>query len=546
MINLDVKWSEPYPFKTEYGEWWKREWLIPTQHRSEFFVYWRGNSFKLKEKGFGVFKKDEDWYLSESKPEKHFFKEYTHLIPKEPPRADFFLTPHEVKDKSGLRSWQADAVGKICAALEKWGCAIDGSDLGVGKTYTACGVVRELDMDILVVCPKAVRESWKRVIKNHFKMAGRMVGIINYELLTRGRSDSDVASFVRNKKTHVNEFIWKIPKNTLIVWDESQKLKGSNTKNSKVCLLALKQGYKMLFCSATNATNPLELRTVGMSLKLFDNNKQYYQWLYLHGVTKGRFGLEFNNNKEALTKLNRDIFIDRGIILTRDVIPNFPESQITDECYDMEEESQKKINAFYDEMKSELKRLTNRTKKGDKNNTSQLTAILRARQKIELVKVPLFVEMIEDGIENGMSVVVFVNFTDTIEALSKRLNTRCIVNGSVKDADRQNNIDNFQSDKERVILVNIAAGGAGLSLHDLNGKYPRLSIISPSYSAVQMRQATGRVWRDSAKTKSIQNIVFVANTVEVQVCEAVNKKLDNLDLMNDGDLETYETTENNR
>ena len=61
-----------------------------------------------------------------------------------------------------------------------------------------------------------------------------------------------------------------------------------------------------------------------------------------------------------------------------------------------------------------------------------------------------------------------------------------------------------------------------------------------------MRQATGRVWRDSAKTKSIQNIVFVANTVEVQVCEAVNRKLDNLDLMNDGDLETYETTENNR
>jgi superfamily II DNA or RNA helicase len=545
MISLDVKWSEPYPFNTERGEWWKRDWLIPANHRSEFFVYWRGNSFKLKERGFGVFKKDEEWYLSESKTAKHLFKEFSHLAPVEKPSVDFFLTPHKVKDESGLRSWQVDAVGKICAALEKWGCAIDGSDLGVGKTYTACGVVRELDMDILVVCPKAVRESWQRVIKNHFKMAGRMVGIINYELLTRGRSDSDIASYVRNKKTHVNEFIWKIPKNTLIVWDESQKLKGSTTKNSKVCLLALKQGYKMLFCSATNATNPLELRTVGMSLKLFDNNKQYYQWLYLHGVNKGRFGLEFNNNKEVLTKLNRDIFIDRGIRLTRDIIPNFPESQITAQCYDMEEENQKKINSLYDEMKTELKRLNSKVKKEGKNNTSQLTAILRARQKIELVKVPLFIEMIEDGLENGMSVVVFVNFTDTIEALSKRLNTKCIVNGQVKDKERQDNIDNFQSDKERVILVNIAAGGAGLSLHDLNGKYPRLSIISPSYSAVQMRQATGRVWRDSAKTKSIQKLIFVSGTVEVQVCEAVNKKLDNLDFLNDGDMEDYETTKHN-
>ena len=539
MINLDVKWSEPYTFKTEYGEWWKREWLIPSEHRSEFFVYWRGNSFKLKDKGFGVFKREDAWYLSEAKPEKHLFKEYSHLAPVEPPRADFFLTPHDVKDESGLRSWQVGAVGKICAALEKWGCAIDGSDLGVGKTYTACGVVRELDMDILVVCPKAVKESWKRVIKNHFKMAGRLVGIINYELLIRGRSDSDIASYIRNKKTHVNEFVWKIPKNTLIVWDESQKLKGSTTKNSKVCLLALKQGYKMLFCSATNATNPLELRTVGMALKLFDNNKQYYQWLYRHGVSKGRFGLEFNNNKDVLTKLNRDVFVDRGIRLTRDAIPNFPESQITAECYDMEEESQKKINSLYDEMKAELKRLSKKVKKGD---TSQLTAILRARQKIELVKVPLFVEMIEDGIENGMSVVVFVNFTETLEALAKRLNTRCIVNGQVKDKERQQNIDDFQSDKERVILVNIAAGGAGLSLHDLNGKYPRLSIISPSYSAVQMRQATGRVWRDSAKSKSVQNIVFVSKTVEVDVCEAVNKKLDNLDLLNDGDCNVHETT----
>ncbi len=130
------------------------------------------------------------------------------------------------------------------------------------------------------------------------------------------------------------------------------------------------------------------------------------------------------------------------------------------------------------------------------------------------------------------------NFTETIDALSERLNTKCIVNGEAKYAKaRQQNIDDFQADKERVILVNIQAGGAGLSLHDLNGKHPRMSIISPSYSAVLMRQSTGRVWRDSAKSKSIQKIVFVANTVEEKVCESVKRKLDNMDLLNDGDLD---------
>lgn len=532
MINIDIEWGDPYQLKDE-TRLWRREGLIPVAYRSEFFVYWKGNSFKLKDKGYGVLKKDNDWYLTQTKTTKD---QFTKTKTKELISEDIVLKPHVMKNSDGLRPWQVESVAKLCSVIDKWGCAIDGSDVGVGKSYIACGVARELDMDILIVCPKAVMESWRRVIVNHFKMKTKLIGIINYELLRMGRSDSMIASYVKNRKTHINEFKWKIPKSTLIIWDESQKLKGATTKNSEVCLKALKDGYKMLFCSATNATNPLELRTVGMAIKLFENNRQYYTWLYAHGVTKGRFGLQFNGNKEVLRKLHKDIFVNRGTRLSRDTIPNFPESQIIAECYDMEEEAQHKINGIYDEMESELAKLKNKVKKEKNDSASELTAILRARQKVELVKVPLFVEMVEEALENNMSVVLFVNFTETITALSKRLNTTCIVNGEVSDIDRQKNIDDFQADKQRVILVNIAAGGAGLSLHDLNGNHPRIALISPSYSAVQMRQATGRVWRDSAKTKSIQKIVFVAKTVEERVCNAVNEKLKNMDLLNDGDL----------
>jgi superfamily II DNA or RNA helicase len=545
MVNLNIQWKEPFEHKIGDEVMWRREWLIPTEYRNPFFVYWKTNGFKLKDRGYGVYKKDLDWYLTETKPSVKEFKEFGVQTPTPKQiEKEIELREYKVKNENGLRPWQVTSVSKLCSVIKKWGCAIDGSDVGVGKTYVACGVARELDMDILIVCPKAVMESWRRVVVNHFKMKGKLIGIINYERLRIGRSDSMIASYVKNRKTHIEEFRWKIPKSTLIVWDESQKLKGSKTQNSEVCLNALKEGYKMLFCSATNATNPLELRTVGMALKLFENNKQYYNWLYAHGVSKGRFGMQFNGNSDVLKKLHKDIFVDRGSRLTRDTIPNFPESQIIADCYDMEEDAQKKINSIYQEMESELAKLSSKIKKEKKDGVSELTAILRARQKVELVKVPLFVDMIEEALENGMSVVVFLNFTETITALSKRLNTTCIVNGVVSDDDRQKSIDDFQSDKERVILVNIAAGGAGLSLHDLNGNYPRMSIISPSYSAVQMRQATGRVWRDSAKSKSIQKIVFVAKTVEEKVCESVNQKLKNMDLLNDGDL-TYEKLQNN-
>ena len=432
MINLDVKWSDVYEIESKSGiPLWTRHWLIPMKCRNEFFVYWKSNSFKLKEKGYGVKKIDNDWLLTETHTTEDQFskKKVVNTVKSDEP-----LKSYEVKTTDGLRPWQVNAVSKLCSAIKKWGCAIDGSDVGVGKTYNACGTARELDMDIVVVCPKAVMESWKRVIKNHFKLNHRLIGVINYEMLRMGKKDSMIASYVKRRDTRRNEFVWNIPKSTLIIWDESQKLKGANTKNSETCLSALKQGYKMLFCSATNATNPLELKTVGMAIKLFENSKQYYTWLYAHGVSKGRFGLQFNDDKEVLKKLHEDIFVNRGVRLTRDTIPNFPESQIDAECYDMEEDAQNKINNIYSEMEAELDKLQKKIKKESKENTSELTAILRARQKIELVKVPLFIEMVEEAIENGMSVVVFCNFTETIDALSERLNTKCIVNGEAKYA----------------------------------------------------------------------------------------------------------------
>lgn len=546
MLNFKMEWSAPFQMEDSDGVMkWQRIWLIPADARSAFFAFWSGNKFRLWNEGFSVKKIENEWYLLESKLDPQNFKDFSAAGVPKPKIAEIeeldFTPSYKVKNADGLREWQVDSVSKVVGAINRIGCAIDGSDVGTGKTYVACAVARELDMDILVVCPKAVMESWKRVICKHFKMRDRMIDIINYEQLRIGKKDSQIASYVKNRRTHREKFTWKIPKNTLIVWDESQKLKNWKTQNSKTCMEAYKAGYKMLFCSATNATNPLELRTVGSCLQLFKGNKQYYLWCYEHGVSKGRFGLEFTTDmklrQKVLKKLHHDIFINRGVRLCRDTIPDFPASEIIAECYNMDDSDVKKINQFHKEMDIELKRLARLIVK---DKASELTAILRARQKVELVKVPLFIDMIEEGLEDGMSMVVFVNFTETLQALAKRLNTHCIFDGKTPDKVRQQNVDDFQDGKSKIILVNVQSGGAGLSLHDIHGKNPRLALISPSYSAVLMRQATGRVWRENSKSKSVQKIVFVAGTVEEQVCQNVQEKLKNLDILNDGDLK-YET-----
>ncbi len=542
--NLNIEFSEPYQWENKDGELvWRRLWKIPQEYRSSFFTFWNKAKYHMWNKGFSVSKIDVDWYLYETKTSIENFINIGEDPPPTPPEAEeFWMPPYKVENETGLRSWQIESVSKLVTSINKSGCAIDGSDLGTGKTYVACGVVRELKMKMFVICPKAVMESWKRVIINHFNMKNSLVGIINYEQIRIGKTDSPFASFIENKKTHKRKFVWKIPKNTLVIFDESQKLKNWKTKNSKTCIEAFKQGYKILFCSATNATNPLELRTVGTCLKLFKGSIAYYQWCYEHGVQKGRFGLEFTTDmklrQKILKKLHRNIFIERGIRLTRDTIPNFPESEIIANCYNMDDEDVKKINDCHKEMREELKKLAQLAKV---DKASELTAILRARQKTELIKAPLFIDMIEEGLEDNMSVVVFVNFTETLQGIAKRLGISCIFDGKTKDEIRQKNVDDFQSGKERVILVNIASGGAGLSLHDIHGLNPRLTLISPSYSAVLMRQSLGRVWRENAKSKSVQKIVFVAGTVEEQVCDNVKEKLKNLDLLNNGDLSIEES-----
>ena len=196
--------------------------------------------------------------------------------------------------------------------------------------------------------------------------------------------------------------------------------------------------------------------------------------------------------------------------------------------------SAKKIQKIYKNMNNELEKLSKIKKKDrDKN---PLTVVLRARQEIELLKVPTLVELTQDHIESGNSIVLFVNFENTVQALSERLKTKCLITGKISNDERKKNIENFQSDRERIIICNIKAGGVGISLHDLNGNYPRVSLISPTYSAQDLLQSLGRIHRAGAKSKAIQKIIFCAGTIEEEICAKVENKINNIKLINDGDL----------
>lgn len=435
-----------------------------------------------------------------------------------------------------LRSYQQEHAGKIYDVLINNKGALDGSDTGTGKTYVALSVAKKANMFPIVVTPRAVIPGWKSVAKL-FRLD---MFVSNYEQYKNG--NTEYLSFTQTKRKRgnaviqVKNFKWDVPENALIIFDEVHRCKDWNSQNAKMLKTAADQDLNILCLSATVGDNPVHFSAVGRAIRLFINDGKFWSWMYSRGVKKNPWGGFYFSNKARdlyLPRIHKEIYARGSRISIQDLGDKFPKNTVIADCYDMGTKSAKEINKLYSEMDSELVQLDDLVTH-DKEH--QLVANMRARQEIELLKVPTFIELAHDHVEEGMSVALFVNFTETIHALAKRLKINCIIDGSIIDDAREQNRKNFQSDRERIILCNIKAGGVGISLHDINGKYPRIGIISPTYSAIDLVQTLGRLPRDGARSKVIQKIVFCANTIEEQVAENVRRKIENIKLINQGDL----------
>ena len=418
--------------------------------------------------------------------------------------------------------YQVPSVRRQVRALLDYRRALDSSDTGTGKTFVNLATCAVLGLKPFVVCPKAVMTSWKRAAA-HFKL--ELAGVCNYELLRRGTTP--VAKLVKTGKHE--EFEWQLPSETVIIFDEQHRMKDFKTLNCKLGMAALRQGYRVLGLSATAADNPMQMKFTALLTGLIKTEKEFYGWMLRNGCTKGRFGLEFTGGRGVLHNIHRSIFPLHGTrIRIADLGDQFPETQISAEAYEMNGVASE-IQRAYDDMASEIARIeaSEATDKG----ACILTEMLRARQRSEVLKVPAMVDMAEDA--EDMSVALFVNFDDTLDALAAKLGTKCVIRGGQSDDERQANIDAFQADKERVIICNIKAGGVGVSLHGSPTSRMRLAIICPTFSGQDLKQALGRVWRAKG-AKSIQRIFFAAGTIEERVCEGVREKISRIDVLNDG------------
>lgn len=467
----------------------------------------------------------------------------------------------------GLLGPQGNHAMRLADSIFFNGVAADLSETGIGKTYCAAKVAQHFAGPIAVVGPLQILRKWKEILNGFGKDA---VVYIGFEKLCRGNTpwltykksapnpSSETGTAKKKRKFHPDETQSKyfnaqinFPPGTLVIVDESHRCKGVNSLNAGFMAALKHQGYKVLVLSATAATCPLDMRAFGYLTNLVEtfSMKDYKKFCMDAGATEtGHYGaLQFDLNGDTAQRKMREIhhyLFNVSKIASRltreDMGALFPENEVICESYDMGENSNR-IQHAYDIMEREIAMLGEQTA----NYAAHVFAIImESRRRIEMLKVPTFVERVEDLFDENKSVVIFVNFTETINAINSRLEHMRkfrgkglvgVINGERTINQRNRDIDAFQADTKRVLIVNIACAES-IGLHDLTGQHPRATLINPSFSSIKVLQSMGRCHRQGGQSKTIQFFIFADRSYENKICDRLSARLDNISLLNDGDL----------
>lgn len=425
-----------------------------------------------------------------------------------------------------LLSYQYLHLCNLITAFHYHKIIMDGSDTGTGKTYTAIALCKHLNLKPLIICPKILISNWNTVCQ-YFQV--EPYSIVNYETIKNGFHYNEAgykeeANFLDISKESGKRFRWKIPHNVLVIFDEVHRCRNKSTINGQLLLSTLDQ--KVLLISATISDTPENFFIFGYMLKMYKNRKE------LNTLINESINNTIQTNNKSL--LHDLIFPNKGSRMDiKELGDQFPSNQIGVNSYLIESSKIEVVNKAFREIDKNTLKLKSA---GDSEEGKVILAeITKSRQIVEDIKLEIIKDLVMDYRENGFSIVIFVNYVESVKKLSKLLNVNCLAYGGLSKEEVSANIEKFQNNEEDIIICTFRTGGVGISLHDLYGKQ-RVSIISPSFSSTDLIQALGRIYRSGSVSPAIQRIIYCANTCEQVICNRLKEKINFLSSVNDSDL----------
>ncbi len=429
-----------------------------------------------------------------------------------------------------LRGYQVDPARQLYRALskgrEEWGYpgAVDLSDMGTGKTYMAIAAALQTGKRIGVLCPSVGEAGWRKAFV-HFGAESHFIS--TYEAV-RGAFRPHIATMDPTGK-----FTWMHAEDMVLILDEAQALRKEETLTVRCCSAAIRQGIPIIVASATIAISPLEMRFAGRITGLHQGGDDWGRFLSAHGCVKSRSTWKWDMRSHHLQRIHSQLFPRRGCrVRKQDLGEECPETQIEVLPFDVPEG--RKIEQEWKDTLEMIDRLQRQGMDQARARMAESQARMKMWQRCEMTLVPYIAARIRADLEEDKSVAVFMNFNESRIALSKLLSTNAGFYGGQPKARRQYWEKEFQANRVHVLVSNIGAGGASVSLHDERGERPRVSYIFPTDHVVQMEQATGRIDRVGGKSLSVQWIPCLKGAITEKMVARTRDKMLRISILNNG------------
>jgi SNF2 family DNA or RNA helicase len=404
-------------------------------------------------------------------------------------------------------------------------------DMGLGKTTAA--VIASLESNarkILIVCPASLKINWQREIENYtdrriLLVEGRRWGstfdfyIINYDILKNFHT-TDKSEDSDDYKLLVNAGF------ELAIVDEAHYISNNTAQRTRLLNDVLEQIPKVWLLTGTPMTSrPINyfnlLKIVESPLTL---NWQSYVRRYCAGY-QFRVGQRKVWNTSGASNLDELRERTKSLVLRRmktDIL-DLPEKIVTPVYLELR-------NTFYDDELEEFMRISKDNKENE-SITVTLNRLMKIRQLIAIEKVPYTCELIDKCIDQGKKVIVFTNFTSSLDLLQEKYKKTCVtLDGRMSKERRQESVDKFH--KIKVFISNIIAGGVGITL-----TAAEIVIMNDlSFVPAHHSQAEDRAYRYGQKNSVLVYYPIFENTIEKIVYNMLQKKKGIIDqVMGDGE-----------
>ena len=412
---------------------------------------------------------------------------------------------------------QKEAVEKLAGSRR----FILADDMGLGKTTaTIIAALETRSKKILIICPASLKINWQREIENYsdrpvyiaegkkFSTESDFV-IVNYDIL-KNFHDTDP-----KKK---NGSILNQSNFDLVILDEAHMISNPQAQRTKIINHFVKDIKRVWLLTGTPMTSrPMNYYNL---LNIIESpvaqNWMAYAIRYCQGYQfmAGRrkvWNVTGASNLEELRDRTSKQILRR---LKEDVL-DLPDKIISPVYLRLKSKE-------YEELMGEYYDWFDNKKDESSSLTVQFSKLMKVRKVIANEKTKQTIEFAENIVEQGKKVIIFTNFTDTLQTIYQHFGKQAVyLDGSCSKPHRQNAVDEFQeNDKIKVFVGNLKAAGVGLTL-----TAAEVVIMNDlSFVPAEHAQAEDRAYRYGQKSNVLVYYPLYENTIEGAVYDILNRK----------------------